>query len=345
MLVICEDCAKKYHIDENRIKGQRAKFACKACGHIIVVEKPEQSDSPIPFPAVSSAAVAVVKDDDKTVAKQQADRKAAAEAVGVAAAKGRGKPFILPLLVVMVVGLLAAGGSFLFLYLRHVPAMIAQESELRSLVVARSLEQTVKTPLLRKDYLLVNQETKRMAMLPGVAYLAVVNEKGSAVAGFFNAQAGFDSHFLQQVKEKGFPVDVLAQNGLKAGAKEGSVRINVGGLPVHDRVLALTEGDGEVHVGIQAADQVVRQTLLSPLVLIPAGLAFLFCGLILLLANWLIIGPARSLTNTANRISLGELDLAIAADGSRELRDLAAALERMRHSVRIAVDRMTARPQ
>jgi HAMP domain-containing protein len=348
MLVICEDCAKKYHIDENRIKGQRAKFACKACGHIIVVEKPEQADSPLPSPVASFATVAVVKDDDdKAIAKQQADRKAAAEAVGVAVAKGRGKPFLLPLLIVMVVGFLAAGGSFLFLYLRHVPAMIAQESELRSLAMARSLEQTVKTPLLRKDYLLVNQETKRMAMLPGVAYAAVVNEKGAAVAGFFNAQAGFDSSFLQKVKEKGFPVDVLAQNGLKAGAKEGSVRISIGGLPVHDRVLALTEGDGEVHVGIlaQAADQVVRQTLLSLLVLIPAGLALLFCGLILLLANWLIIGPARSLTNTANRISLGELDLDIAAAGSRELRDLAAALERMRHSVRIALERMTFRPQ
>ena len=41
MLVICEDCAKKYNIDESRIKGEKAKFTCKECGHIIVVEKPE----------------------------------------------------------------------------------------------------------------------------------------------------------------------------------------------------------------------------------------------------------------------------------------------------------------
>jgi HAMP domain-containing protein len=63
---------------------------------------------------------------------------------------------------------------------------------------------------------------------------------------------------------------------------------------------------------------------------------------VLLLTDWLIIRPARSLTNAANRISLGELDLAIAAEGSRELRDLALAVERMRHSVRIAVERLTA---
>ena len=41
MLVICEDCAKKYNIDENRIKGEKARFTCKECGHIIVVEKPK----------------------------------------------------------------------------------------------------------------------------------------------------------------------------------------------------------------------------------------------------------------------------------------------------------------
>ncbi|MCI5224847.1 MAG: hypothetical protein D3924_19810, partial [Candidatus Electrothrix sp. AR4] len=43
MLVICEDCAKKYDIEESRIKGAKAKFSCRACGHIIVVEKPKIS--------------------------------------------------------------------------------------------------------------------------------------------------------------------------------------------------------------------------------------------------------------------------------------------------------------
>ncbi|WP_417909591.1 zinc-ribbon domain-containing protein [Candidatus Electronema sp. PJ] len=351
MLVICEDCAKKYHIDESRIKGQRAKFACKACGHIIVVEKPESlPDSAVPTASSDLAPVGSLNtlpesDTDKVVI--QPGRKAAeAAAFSATTARGRGNPLLLPLLGIMVVGFLLSGGAFLFLYLRHVPAMIRQESELRSLALAVSLEQAVKTPLLRKDYLLVNQETQRMAKLPGVAYAAVVNEKGLVVAGFFNIMTGFDDRFSQKVKEKGFPVDVLAQNGLKTGAKEGSVRINMGGLPVDDRVLALTEGNGEVHVGLPALEsgQSLSQVLVSPLLLIPAGLALLFAGLLLVTIDWLVIRPARTLTNTANRISLGELDLAIAAVGSREMRDLGLALERMRHSVRIAVERMIAKP-
>lgn len=336
MLVICEDCAKKYHIDESRIPGQRAKFSCKACGHIIVVEKPEPQDVSIAVPPPDSNAEAV----------SQAGRKTAAEAVNAAAVKGRGKPFALYLLALLFLSFLAAGGSFLFFYFRSIPSLLAHESELRSLALAVSLEQTVRTPLLRKDYLLVNQETERIAQLPGVAYAAVVNEKGTAVAGFFNAQAGFDSRFIQQMKEKGFPVDVLVQNGLKAGAKEGSAKINVGDLPIYDRVLALTQADSEVHVGISAAaiDQTARQLLFSPLLFVPAGLALLSVLLLFVLIDWLIVRPARTLTNIANRVSLGELDLAITAEGSREMRDLGTALERMRHSVRIAVERLTIKP-
>ena len=39
MLAICEDCSKKYNIDESKMKGERARFSCQECGHIIVVVK------------------------------------------------------------------------------------------------------------------------------------------------------------------------------------------------------------------------------------------------------------------------------------------------------------------
>ena len=39
MLAICEECSKKYNIDESKMKGERARFTCQECGHIIVVIK------------------------------------------------------------------------------------------------------------------------------------------------------------------------------------------------------------------------------------------------------------------------------------------------------------------
>jgi len=39
MLAICEECSKKYNIDESKMKGERARFSCQECGHIVVVVK------------------------------------------------------------------------------------------------------------------------------------------------------------------------------------------------------------------------------------------------------------------------------------------------------------------
>ena len=39
MIVICEECGKKYKIDPAKIKGEQARFKCKACSHIISVKK------------------------------------------------------------------------------------------------------------------------------------------------------------------------------------------------------------------------------------------------------------------------------------------------------------------
>lgn len=39
MLAICEECSKKYNIDESKMKGEMARFSCQECGHIIVVVK------------------------------------------------------------------------------------------------------------------------------------------------------------------------------------------------------------------------------------------------------------------------------------------------------------------
>jgi len=45
MLAICEECSKKYNVDESKMKSDRARFSCQECGHIIVVVK--KTSSPI----------------------------------------------------------------------------------------------------------------------------------------------------------------------------------------------------------------------------------------------------------------------------------------------------------
>ena len=54
MIVICEECGKKYKIDPAKIKGEQARFKCKACSHIITVKKQASAvqDEPAPEPII-----------------------------------------------------------------------------------------------------------------------------------------------------------------------------------------------------------------------------------------------------------------------------------------------------
>jgi methyl-accepting chemotaxis protein len=63
MDIICDVCAKKYRVDETKMKSEKAKVKCKACDNIMVVTKPalEPVDEPsfppeTPEPEVSQAA-------------------------------------------------------------------------------------------------------------------------------------------------------------------------------------------------------------------------------------------------------------------------------------------------
>ncbi len=78
MLVICEDCAKKYNIDESRIKGNRARFTCNECGHIIIVDKADLSRSLISSnnsgeSSPSSSTVDLLREMEAPITKSSSD--------------------------------------------------------------------------------------------------------------------------------------------------------------------------------------------------------------------------------------------------------------------------------
>lgn len=50
MLVICEECSKKYNVDETMMRGERARFSCYECGHVIVVVRNTSARTPKAMP-------------------------------------------------------------------------------------------------------------------------------------------------------------------------------------------------------------------------------------------------------------------------------------------------------
>ena len=49
--IVCDQCGKKYRVDESKIKGESARIRCKACDHIITVTKSKPESMPEPEPA------------------------------------------------------------------------------------------------------------------------------------------------------------------------------------------------------------------------------------------------------------------------------------------------------
>ncbi len=333
MLVICEDCAKKYNIDENKIKGESARFSCQECGHIIVVRKPapstssgrkQKSDNTGSKPSPKSTSTTTASQTIKT------------------APTGKGLPISAYLLLTLVAGFLTISGMFAFLYLQYIPGIINQQVELRTNAIAQAFAGVIQKPLLVRNYLQVNKEAQRTSRLPGVAYAAVVNKRGIVIAGFFSDLNRFDKDFVMEVKRRGFPKSVVKANGLSGGTKEKSSRIIVGGQQIYDQVIALPNNGGEVHVGVYVTDieKTIKNIMLSPLTMYLVGGVLIIGIIVFLLLSRAISKPTKELTEVANRISLGEMDLTITPKGPREMRELAIAFERMRFSVKAAMDRL-----
>ncbi len=321
MLVICEDCAKKYNIDETRIQGEKAQFTCNGCGHIIVVKKPK-AEATLPEKEITS-------EKDTTT-----------EETSAPAAKGKGVPIRSYIFFTMIMGFLVISAAFAYLYLKYIPGIIYNQIELRTSAITESFSGVIAKPLLLRNYLQVNKEAQRTSRLPGVAYAAVTNKKGIIVAGFFSDLSRFDREFEMEVKKKGFPASILSQN--KLGVGDGHNRILIGGQTIYDTVVAIPDSGGEVHAGIYVSevDESIRNALISPVTLSVASAILLIGFITLFLLTRTITKPMQELTDVANRISLGELDLTISPRGPREMRELAAAFERMRFSIKAAVDRL-----
>ena len=73
MIVICEECGKKYRVDPSKIKGKAASFKCHVCRHVIIVLKAweiqPRSDSKMSLGSTTASEdrMAVDGDDPKDI--------------------------------------------------------------------------------------------------------------------------------------------------------------------------------------------------------------------------------------------------------------------------------------
>lgn len=254
----------------------------------------------------------------------------------------RGLPVGGYLLVTMALGFLTVCGTLLFLALWYIPDIINSQIELRNQAITTSFSNAIKKPLLLRDYLQVNQEARATSTLPGVAYAAVLNNKGIVVGGFFSDLNRFEGQFAAKVKEKGFPAEIFHSNRLGNGQEEASAKLTIGEQRIYDKVQLVSNIGAEVHVGIfvTEVEEAIRNAIISPLTLSLAFLILVLGALFFFLLNRAITKPLEQVTDVVNRISLGEMNLEIIPSGPREIRELASAFKRMQQSIRYVLGKL-----
>ena len=58
MKIVCDSCATKYSISDDKVRGKVFKIRCKKCSHIIVVRGTEQAGAPAAAAAPAAVAAA-----------------------------------------------------------------------------------------------------------------------------------------------------------------------------------------------------------------------------------------------------------------------------------------------
>jgi predicted Zn finger-like uncharacterized protein len=378
MIIICEECGKKYRIDPSKIKGQTAKFRCKECNHIIAVSKPEAKPpepSPPPF----------VEPDGEVAGQSQATVE-----TGHAGPSIKTKPrfslalmpqrlglrpkmmvlfFILPIIFIAIASLLFLSemDDLSQLLTGQSSKIVSKMAEDKIASIARSVARQCQLyllshPGLRKENFVKDKMFKRLAVQPvgKKGYTALYERPGAD--GIWRTWAhtnpkiiGINMKKLKKPLGRSFPGFWRVYIGVKKGKEsKGYYTWQDKDKTFRDKFMVCTPIEGTRFVvaattyldeftkpvkRLQASSaEMTQQTRLTVWGIL--GATLLLVGLIVSLFGNRLAGRITSLTEVADRISVGELDAVIDINSKDEIGDLAEAITRMQDSVRLSIERL-----
>jgi HAMP domain-containing protein len=223
--------------------------------------------------------------------------------------------------VIVLFGLLIVG----VVYQMTAGALRAQVDQ-RALAVATMLSDGAAGQVIAKNTLELNGIVTKAALLDGVAYAFVQDNKGEIVAQ----------------SPAALPGDVKEALSVEARRQPQQRELALRGKTIYETRVPILGGQvGTAHVGMwgEAIDDRIRGALLPVLEVILA-LVVIGAAVSIVLARG-IIRPILTLTRVADRISMGDLDTPIGVDTRDEIGDLARSLGRMRASLKAAMVRLT----
>jgi predicted Zn finger-like uncharacterized protein len=377
MIIICEECGKKYQVDTEKIKGDLARVKCRSCRHVITVKKGAAVD---PEPAVAATA-------DASAGKMS-------EAPSVARPKNNLAFIKKGSISFRNLGLRPKMFCFFF----AIPLIFVGASALLYLLQIKNLSTAItaeSSGLLTKMGEDIIAENSRSAAKRAKMYLAA---NPDLTKEYFGADPGFSRIGLQKVGKTGYTAVYSVPLGNEKSAYWVSPNESLIGLDTQSALkkslgdnfggfwkvysgafegreskgyFNWKEPDGRIRekfmvcTAVEGTPYVVSAAVYTDELAVPAGnlakttselfrmsrdMIFLILGVTLSFIGGLVSyygyslsGNIKALTEVADRISMGELDIDIGRKTNDEIGDLGEAITRMQESIRLAVERLRRR--
>ncbi|MCF8095016.1 MAG: zinc-ribbon domain-containing protein [Desulfobacteraceae bacterium] len=378
MIVRCEACGANYQIDPSKIKSDSIKTRCRACGHVIIVHKPETQSTESPSglqPAQEESAAEPLGELEPAEEKPRAE-----SAYSEPKAKKRGislraKIFILFFFIPIL--LFACAGYFYLIQMDKLSGLMTKGTsegmtELaqkvvknKGITVANQVKLYLEAhPDLEEGDLYFNQEFKDIAVQK-------VGETGYTV---LNAAPTEEEpwHIVVHPREDLIGAPIVEK--IKAKLNEKNYRrfkklhdealetneVSTGYYRFLDdkekfQAMVPVEGTNYWTIATTYLDeftQPVNQmeakaarigTNFRNIVLLIVIGAIVLLGLIVSFYGTVLIRRLRKLTAVAEQISVGEMDAEVPITSRDETGDLAEAIQRMQDSIRLSIERLRRR--
>lgn len=232
---------------------------------------------------------------------------------------------------ILVFSNLILGTLLVFILNDTFSGIIEKEMLERGRTLATNLANYSSEQILAEDVIGLKQTISNALSFESVEYILIQDSENNVLAKTFNDELPAE---LRAILSK-TDADVISQ--VIIGQESGAVLCSDIVVPVQEGYL------GFIRVGMK--QQYIQDAVYDINVLIISiisGITLVGIIVVLLLANK-IISPIIYLTQKADDISQGKLDAPVSVNTKDEIQHLGEALERLRESVRIALDRLKKR--
>ena len=229
---------------------------------------------------------------------------------------------------ILVISNILLGVILVWIVNNMVSDSIRKELIERGRTIAVNLAQYSAERIIEQDKIGLKQMITGSLNFESVEYILIQDGEGNILAGTYNEQV---------------PPVLLKQEIPQGEQLQQPKRVTLGesGTVCYDIWMPVEEGYlGYIRVGMKEdyiTESVKRTNLI--VILTIAGITLVGIIVVLILANR-IISPILYLTRRADEISTGKLEEKVAVKTHDEIELLGKALERLRESVKIALDRL-----